>query len=823
MPADAFAEFHTETPLAAAEPVAGDSPAPRFGGRLRASKRDKTAESRATAVHAAAAELAVAGDAVEAALAAGHAGVVTWQGNGQGSGQGEALTVSAGLGNMLGIAGQGGLTFDAILGAFDDAGRAEIGAAVERLRASGEGFSTIARSPDGKRYFQAVGRRGGSDAAPADVLWLQNITDRAAALVHLERQTKRLRNLIDAVPLPIWARDSSLRIADCNRAYVDAVEAEAPEAVFAECREFVEGDGAEKARNLARGALDSGAAQEGNHNIVVSGARRNYLIHEEPIAGGKMTAGFALDRTEVEDLRGELDRHQRSQEDILDRLALAIMVFGENGHLRFVNSAGAKLWQLDETWLGTNPEIGEVLDVLREKRLFPETGDFSALKAEWRSYLTKLIEPREELMHLPNGTAIWMVISPHPTGGLLITVEDVTDKLRLERSYNTLVDVQQATLNNLSEGVAVFGEDGCLRLTNPVFREMWGLDDEFVNLGPHLSEVVEACKDHFDYGDNWERFKTAYLGRIFGRVMRNGRINTTDDRVLAYSIVPMPDGGVLLSYRDITDSTRVERALRERNDALEAADRLKSEFVANVSYELRSPLTTILGFAEILNNQYFGELNDKQTEYLSSMIDASHKLQNLINDIIDLSVIEAGRMVLEITEFDLRELLDGLEQLIRARATERNVAVEVDCEDGIGTVQGDARRLRQVLYNLLLNAISFSEHGDTVRLSARRVGDELVLTVEDNGPGIAPSDRNRVFDPFVRGVAADRRYQGAGLGLSLVKRFIELHGGTVALDSEPSHGTRVTCTIPARQPEVTLSPGPDGEPRTLTPTRAAAE
>ena len=161
--------------------------------------------------------------------------------------------------------------------------------------------------------------------------------------------------------------------------------------------------------------------------------------------------------------------------------------------------------------------------------------------------------------------------------------------------------------------------------------------------------------------------------------------------------------------------------------------------------------------------------------------------------------------------------------LIRARASERNVTVEIDCDSDIGEVQGDARRLRQVLYNLLLNAVSFSEHGETVRLTARRAGDELTLTVEDNGTGIDDEDRRRVFDPFVRGVAADRRYQGAGLGLSLVKRFIELHGGTVALDSAPGQGTRITCTIPVRQPEVTLGPGPDGESRTLAPTRAAAE
>jgi len=726
------------------------------------------------------------------ALDAGRAGAFAWSATGE-------TDNSKSLCRVLGIGALGRLDWDDVLSVFDEAGRTELHASVERLKMAGERFSTIIRNVAGTHYFQVIGIAGEDANAGASLLWIQDITDRATALISLEREKRRLRGLLDALPVPVWSRNDQLRIFDCNLAYVEAVEAEAREAVLAEGREFAEGDVAERARTLAQKALKSGGPETDSDHIIVNGERRRYDLVEMPLRGGAYTAGYAMDRTEIEKLGIAVNQLNKAQEEVLDRLALAIMIFDADQRLRFANSACARLWELDENWLEERPEIGQVLDRLRERRLLPETGDFTSYKDEWRGYFTSLIQPKEELIHLPNGKAVWTVISPHPTGGMVVTYEDVTEELKLERSYNTLVDTQRATLNNLSEGIAVFGEDGNIKLSNPVFRRMWSLTEAQLEATPHIAQLIDHSRDMFVYGDDWERFKKTYLARIFARKQRSGRMATQNGTTFAYSIVPVPDGGVLLSFRDITDSTRVENALRDRNDALEAADRLKSEFVANVSYELRSPLTAIIGFAEILNNEYFGKVNEKQREYVDGVLDASSRLMTLINNILDLAVIEAGRMVLEIRKVDIAEMLNSIADNTRDWVQERNLTLHVDCDPAVGTIDADPRRLKQAIYNLLVNAITFTPKGGKIAIAARRRGDEIALAVLDNGVGISTDDRDRVFQSFVRGVAPDSQQQGAGIGLALVKKFVELHGGNVQIESSPDRGTCVTCMLPAKQ------------------------
>lgn len=750
------------------------------------------------------------------ALEAGNAGTFAWTATGS-TGSSKSLC------HILGIGDDKQLSWEDILEVFDEAGRVELHGNVERLKIGGDAFSTIVRTENQQKYFQVKGTRGDGDSTGATLLWIQDITDRASALISLEREKRRLRGLLDAVPVPIWSRNDQLRIFDCNLAYVEAVEAEAREAVLADGKEFAEGDVAERARALAEKALEEGKRAEDSDHIIVNGERRRFELVETPLQRGAYTAGYALDRTEVEKLGNAIKELDGAQEEVLDRLALAIMIFDADRHLRFANSACARLWELDENWMEDRPEIGQVLDRLRERRLLPETGDFSGYKDEWRNYFTSLIEPKEELIHLPNGKAIWTVISPHPTGGMVVTYEDVTEELKLERSYNTLVDTQQATLDNLSEGIAVFGEDGKLKLSNPVFLSLWGLTDEELAATPHLAHLIDLCKDKFSYGDDWDRFKKTYLARIFARKQRSGRMNTRQGEVYAYSIVPVPDGGVLLSFRDITDSTRVENALRDRNDALEAADRLKSEFVANVSYELRSPLTAIIGFAEILNNQYFGEINEKQREYVDGVLDASGRLLALINNILDLAVIEAGRMMLEIHKVDVAEMLQSIADNTGDWVQERNLKLRVDCDPDVGEIDADPRRLKQAVYNLLVNAITFTPVGGRIAIAARRRGDEIALAVVDNGVGISTDDRDRVFQTFVRGVAPDSKQQGAGIGLSLVKKFIELHGGQVHIDSTPGRGTCVTCLLPAKQTETPNKKRADRKPDTVISPHLGAD
>jgi len=736
----------------------------------------------------------------QAVLVAGGVAACIWDGDD------EPTTLN--LGSVLGLAEGSAAGFADILRAVDGDCAAQLQLSVDALRRSGTDFMLDLRSAGDRRTFRAIGRRDSG----TDVVWLQDISRDTAVRAAFESESATLRGLVEALPVPVWRRDESRAIVDCNQAYVSAVEAPSRAAVIDEHREITTGVIAGAGRGLAGRASQSGAAQSERHHVVVGGARRMLEFWEAPLTGGG-TAGLALDFSDVYEAQSELSRHVSGHGEVLENLTTAIIIYGPDKKVRFFNSAYTRLWQLDEAWLHTEPEMGEVLEALRERRLLPETADFPAFKRAQTKLFTSLIESHEELVHQPNGTTLRMRIVPHPLGGLLFTYEDVTDKLALERSYNTLIQVQSETLNNMSEGLAVFGSDGRIKLSNPVYARMWQLSEEFLDAEPHISEVLEAAKPLFRYGDDWPTFKADVIGRVTGREIRAGRLDQTDGSVLQYGFTPLPDGAVLASYLDITDSIRVERALRERAEALETADTLKSEFIANVSYELRTPLNTIIGFTEILDKQYFGELNERQKEYAEGILESSRRLLAMINDILDLATIEAGRMMLDVEPVDIRTLLDGVMSLSHEAAREHKLEVVLDCDRDIGVIEGDERRLKHALVNLVGNAIKFTSPGGMITLTARRDDSAVTMSVVDNGIGIPDEDRERVFEKFVRGKSAEGRSVGAGLGLPLVKSLIELHGGTLSLDSEPETGTKITCRFPLANSVVQPEPATVSAPR----------
>ena len=639
-----------------------------------------------------------------------------------------------------------------------------------------------------------------ADLAGREASQTARLAELAGRLDTLAKERGGLRDMFEGVVVPIWRRDASLRIIDCNQAYVVAVEAESASQVTSEDRELAPGAIGKRGKALAEQARDDDGPAALRTHAVIGGSRRFLEIIETPLPEGG-TIGVAIDRTRSDQLQAELDRHLAAQSVVLEHLGTAIAIYGPDQRLRFFNTAYARLWRLDEGWLRSEPTYGEILEAQRERRRLPEHADFPAFKRSRVQLFTSLIEPHEELMHLPDGTTLRSVITPHPLGGLLFTFEDVTDKLTLERNYNTLIAVQRETIDTLHEGIAVFGGDLRLKLYNPNFAALWGLPRDGRAAELHLGEILEQTRHLFDARGDWDALKSELIATVSDRTPQNGRLERRDGTVLDWAKVPLPDGAVVLSYLDVTDSIRVERALRERNEALITADRLKSEFIANVSYELRTPLNTIIGFTEILNNQYFGRLNPKQLEYTRGVLDASNRLLSLINDILDLALIEAGRMTLEREPVKVHALLVSVMRLTREWGRSQNLAFEFDCPPDIGTIVADERRLKQVLFNLVSNAIKFSHSGNRITLSARRTPDELVLAVADTGIGIPPEDQARVFEKFERG-----RGGGAGLGLSLVRSFIDLHGGRVEIDSEPSQGTTVRCYLPIRDAETSVAP-----------------
>ena len=385
----------------------------------------------------------------------------------------------------------------------------------------------------------------------------------------------------------------------------------------------------------------------------------------------------------------------------------------------------------------------------------------------------------------------------------MFTYEDVTDRLSLERQYNTLIEVQRSTLDNLYEGVALVGADGRLKLCNSAYGRLWQFSAGELNGEPQMHDLVGKGRHLYLEEADWEAQRRDIVNEMMSREPVSGTLERSDGVVLEYTGVPLPDGMKLMTYLDVSDRNRVERALRERNEALEQADRMKSEFVANISYELRTPLNSIIGFSEVLRGDMFGSLNERQSGYVDDILEASGSLLELINDLLDLATIEAGYMELEQSEFESRAMVASVASLYRERARQAHLKLVVDCPDDIGHVYADERRLKQVLFNLVSNAIKFTPAEGTVTLGARRNDSDVVFYVSDTGRGIPQDEQDRIFEKFERGsgAAGPQSGVGAGLGLSLVKSLVELHGGDVKLESSPDEGTSVFCRLPSESQE----------------------
>ena len=237
----------------------------------------------------------------------------------------------------------------------------------------------------------------------------------------------------------------------------------------------------------------------------------------------------------------------------------------------------------------------------------------------------------------------------------------------------------------------------------------------------------------------------------------------------------------------------LQRLYRE----LETASRHKSEFLANMSHELRTPLNAIIGFSQVLRDGLFGEVNAKQEEYLEDILTSGHHLLALINDVLDLSKVEAGQVQLELAPFSIEDALERGVSMVREQATRNGVQVTLHANDGLHVVTGDERRVRQVIFNLLSNAVKFTSAGGSVDVTATRANGEVRVSVADTGPGITEDDLGRIFEEFQQTEAGARQHEGTGLGLALSKRFVEMHGGRIWCDSEVGKGSTFVFTIPA--------------------------
>jgi signal transduction histidine kinase len=678
---------------------------------------------------------------------------------------------------------------------------AALTADVEAARATAGSFSRKVRASGSSRVFEVRGGPAPDEPPGTLLLWLFDISafhEEGSGLEHRLRQTEAalgsLTQLIEAAPFPMWFRGPDLKLGLVNSAFVHAVEARDAADVIERGAELIDAPGATDL--FASEASDSGRINSQMQPAIIRGERRMLRIVNVPLASGAV-AGFAIDVQDLEDARAELGRYMESQRELADRMTAGTAQFDADRTLGFFNRPFAMMTGLDADWLTEKPEFDRVLDRMRDEHRLPETRDYPAWKEERRNWFISADEVVEEEWVLPAGDHLRVVAQPLPDGGLRLFLEDRTEQLRLASARDTLLRVRAATFDNLFEAISVFASDGRLYTWNRRFIEDWELDEEWLTGHPRVDELVPAMARKLVNPTAAAQIREMVRQTTNERQSASGRISMTDGRHFQFAAVPLPDGNALLTMVDVTDSTRIESALRERATALEEADRVKTDFVANMSYELRTPLTSIGGFAELLGGGYAGELAPKGHDYVDAILESVERLSKLINDVLDLTTGDTRGVALEKERVDIAGLCRAAAETAKAKAAEKAQQLEIEISPGAGHVFGDSRRLRESIEHVLQNAMAYTDRKGRITLSADGDKKQARISVSDNGPGIDEADIPRVFDRFDRVAEAGVRGEAAlGLGLPLTRQFIEAHGGTVGLQSQKGAGTTVTMTIP---------------------------
>lgn len=677
---------------------------------------------------------------------------------------------------------------------------------IASLPVSGRPFVVLLRSTVDRRILQAEGRIPSPELIGENgaVIWFSDVTDLQSDRDSLAARASQLKGalssytaLIEAAPFPIWHRDAAGALELVNTSYVRAVEAVSASDAISRGAELFDGARGASARDTVAKAQAENRTLVRTEPAIVEGERRMFRVFDVPL-GEAGVAGFAFDIEDLEQIRAELTRFSRAQRETLDRLSAGVAQFAADRSLVFFNQPFARIFALDPDWLAERPEFDRVLERMREQQRLPEQRDFLSWRNERRDWFLWADEAIEETWALPEGSHLRVLAQPHPDGGLLLIFEDRTEQFRLASSRDTLLRVQAATLDNLFEAVCVFAANGRLQLWNSRFADMWGVKHADLEEHPAIDELVPIAARTFALPRRAEMIKHFVRSATTDRRQRSGRLSLKDGRHLEFAAVPLPDGNALFTMLDITDSRSIEAALRDRNEALEAADRLKSAFVANMSYELRTPLTSIIGFGEMLTGGYAGALEAQQGEYIQSILTAADRLQGLIDNILDLAISDAGALELEITPVDMKKLLEKAVADKHAAAADKALDLSLKVSANAGAVDGDERRLAATMHHLLSNSIAFTPAGGRVFVLAEGARDLVTITVSDSGVGIAPEDQEKVFSPFNRQEDGVGQSIG-GLGLALVRRYLSLHGGTVELHSELGQGTTVVLKIPRRR------------------------
>lgn len=638
----------------------------------------------------------------------------------------------------------------------------------------------------------------------AALLWVFDATESVSQLEKLQKDADEahsaftaLAGLIEESPFPMWHRSPNMQLTFVNKAYVKAVNSDSAVHIIEDGIELIDDNNAQSSLTVAQQAFESGETIERHVSATIGGKRKQVHVFDIPL-GQTGIAGLAIDVQELADTRLEFDRFVDAQRDLLDNMSAAVAQFNADGQLIFVNLPFQRIFSFQANWVDEKQEFNRVLDKMRDVGRIPEVSDYQQWRTDKQNWF-RASEAVQENWLLNDGTHLRVLAQPIPDGGLLLIFEDSTEQAQLSRSHDSLLRARTATFDNLFETVAVFAADGRLNLWNRQFVELWGLEEEILAQHPRIDELMRLLGDKLKKPSQISIVRELIRVSTAQREQRRTRITFNNGNIYQIATIPLPDGNALFTMLDITDSMQIEQALRERNEALIDADNIKDKFLSNMSYELRTPLTSISGFAELLSSGIAGPMNEQAAEYINAIIESTARLTGQINNILDFSQSEAGVLPMSKKAVDIRVLLDDSIQQNIDKIDKYNINIICEIDDNIGEILGDYSRLKQVIMHLIDNAITYSGHASDVIIRAEGSKSMVNIIISDNGPGMDHKVKNMAFDKFphkdIKNINAQKSNGNKGLGLPLARELIEAHGGTMELISEKGQGTQVVIKL----------------------------
>ena len=690
--------------------------------------------------------------------------------------------------------GEGGLTTAQIN---------ELTEAVRRCQRTAAPFRMVATPRGSTRSLALRGHLADPQISPggAALVWVFDFSDSESELVQLRDEAARARDdfvalvgLIEAAPMPMWFRgpDGELRLV--NQAYVEAVAGQDARQVAADGIELVESVDGLTAKQIALQAAVKQLPIERMVSATIDGQRRALRVSDLPL-GDEGVAGYAVDVEEMEELSRTLRAFRDAQRNMLDQLSAGVAQFDAKRQMTFANRPFQRIFALNAAAMLDLPQFDRMLDMARDAGRVPEARDFPAWRRE-RAGWFMASTPQEEAWMLADGTHLRIVAQPLPDGGLMLIAEDRTEQLQLAAARDTLLRTRTATFDSLFESLAIFAPDGRMQLWNRRFAADWGLDDAFLDTHPRIESLLEQIARQLAKPVKVKGVGDAIRAATLDRRQTGGRAVLADGRTLEFAGVPLPDGNGLLTVLDITDSQKAEEALKQRNAALEEADSMKTRFLANMSYEFRTPLTSIGGFAELLDAGLGGELSESGKEYVGAILQSVDRLGEQIESVLDLSQSEAGMLPLAHDEIDLVPFVTKLVEDRAARIKAAELTLDMRADKNAGRLEGDRRRLGRALGHLIDNAIAATPEGGRILIELGVHKGKARLVISDNGAGMDAATLARALEGIkvsADGKSVERRQ---GLGLPLARQLIEAHGGSLELISEPGQGTAAIVDLP---------------------------